>query len=250
MRTIWRRVSAIGLAAAIGAAAFAPTTPAAAATDAEESCFITASYRLFWGTDPSFEAFSHWLIMFDSGEPYSVLPEFLANEEPWLGVTVDGLYQQALDRYPDTGGRAYRIDRLKAGVLVNALGSQIYGSNEFYERAGATPEGFVTSLYDRILFRAPDSSGLNHWVDILNSSSRGAVAAAFFASPESRADRVNFLYHSLLGRTPEPSGLNYWMNRLLTENDVRLAVLLASSSEFFARSTLPGGECLDPLTSE
>ncbi len=247
VRSFIVRAKTLGAVLVCGLLLLAPAGTASAVTDEEETCYVIASYRLFWKMDASFEAYAYWSDMFESGEPYSALPDFLASQDPWLGVTVDGLYRQALDRGADASGRAHWVERLQGGVLVNALGSEIYGSGEFYQRAGSTPEGFVTELYERILHRIPDPAGLSHWVNVLGSTSRGAVAASFFASPESRADRVTGLYKTLLGRAPDPGGLAYWQNRLLTVNDVRLAVMLASSSEFFGRTTLPHGDCLNPL---
>lgn len=248
MRSFPMKVKALVVAAVCGLVLLAPTSPASAASEEETTCFIIASYRIFWRTDASFEAYTYWYIMLEEdGEPYGLLPEFLATQEPWLGVAVDDLYRQALDRLPDPSGRDFWIGRLEAGALVNTLGSQIYGSEEFYRRAGSTPEGFITDLYWRILHRVPDPAGLSHWVNQLGATSRGSVAASFFASSESRADRVTALYASLLGRAPDPAGLSYWQGRLLTVNDVRLAVLLASSPEFVARTLLPDGRCLNPL---
>ena len=247
MRLIPVKVKATVAAALCGLLLLTPTSPVSAATEDEESCFIIASYRIFWRSEASFEAFAHWFTMFEYGEPYGVLPEYLATQEPWLGVAVDDLYRKALDRGPDASGRLHWIERLEAGALVNTLGSQIYGSEEFYRRAGSTPEGFITDLYARILHRMPEPAGLTHWVGQLGATSRGAVAAEFFASPESRSDRVTALYASLLGREPDPAGLSYWQGRLLTVNDVRLAVMLASSPEFFARTSLSDGSCLNPL---
>ena len=83
-----------------------------------------------------------------------------------------------------------------------------------------------------------DQSGLAHWVEQLEAGdlTRSEVAAHFYASPESRERRVTQLYLAILGRAPDAGGLAYWSERLLTEDDVRLAVQLASSSEVYGIS--------------
>ncbi|MEO6987342.1 MAG: DUF4214 domain-containing protein, partial [Aquihabitans sp.] len=121
---------------------------------------------------------------------------------------------------------------LRAGAKVNDIGASIYGSSEFYNMAGGNAEGFVRALYQRILGRNADAGGLAYWKPKVVSN-RGAVAADFFASLESRTDRVRSLYGQILWRYPDPAGQAHWVDQLRTVNDVRLAVLLASSSEYY-----------------
>lgn len=217
-----------------------------AAAVGEVGCFISATYQVFLDTEPSGSEVVQWADAIGEGVPRSALPEQLANSDRWLGLVVDGLYRDALGREPDAAGRRYWTSRLRAGAFVNSLGSAIYGSAEFFENAGSTPDGFVRALYTRILHREADAPGVDFWSDQIEAGQRGAVASAFFSSPESRSDRVLALYHSVLGRAPDPDGLGYWMTRLLSENDVRLAVQLASSNEFYNRSIVPGQGCALP----
>ena len=244
---IRRVIATISLAVVASAGAVVPNPPAAqAAAVGEVGCFISASYHVFLGRQPEVPVVVQWAEAIGSGAPRSLLPESLAVSDQWLGVVVDGLYEDALDRHPDFAGRTYWVGQLRSGVLVNRFGSSVYGSDEFYRRAGSSPESFIAQLYSRILHREADPAGLAYWVSVLEGSSRGGVAAAFFSSPESRHDRVLDLYQRVLGRSPDPAGLGYWMQRLLAENDVRLAVYLASSDEFYRKSIKPGSGCALP----
>lgn len=218
--------------------AVGPASGAGAAVSNDE-CFVRESHSVFLGRQPSGAEISWWKAVVAGGSR-SQLPEALADSDEWLGVEVDKLYLAALDRTPDPGGRNYWIGRLAAGALVNEIGASIYGSNEFYVGAGGTPVGFITDLYDRILGRSPDGGGLAYWQAQLAARGRGGVAASFFGSVESRTQRVTALYGQVLGRAPEPGGQSYWVGRLASVNDVRLAVLLASSAEFYSRSKTVG----------
>jgi hypothetical protein len=206
------------------------------APTAAEACIVDATYQVFLKRPATATEVGSWSSRFATGEPEHRLPGALAVGEDWLAAEVTALYRQALDRDPEPGGLAYWSGELRRGVLVNRVGTLIYGSSELYSRAGGTPRAFVADLYRRILRRELDPEGADYWVGELGRRSRGGVAAQFFASVESRSGRVDRLYQEILGRAADPDGRVYWIGQLRTVNDVRLAVLLASSEEFRARA--------------
>ena len=117
------------------------------------------------------------------------------------------------------------------------IGAELYGSPEFRRRAGGTDRAFVRALYAEILGRDADAAGLAHWESVLRRGvSHRDVAAGFYASVESRRDRVEALYQRILRRSPDPGGHAHWAEVLQTEDDVRLAELLAASQELYERS--------------
>jgi hypothetical protein len=96
---------------------------------------------------------------------------------------------------------------LLAGVALNAT---------------APTQESVTKLYIATFKRAPDSAGLNYW---LNDSKLEleAIATSFFDQPESveeypatasNGDFINAIYKNLFNRSPDSKGFNYWLNEL------------------------------------
>lgn len=93
----------------------------------------------------------------------------------------------------------------------------------------------VASFYDALFDRAPDSKGLEAWVDALldQALSEKQVALRFTSAIEgnvgalSQAEFVTHLYHSALERAPDPSGHEYWNQLLETSRADRGDVLLA-----------------------
>lgn len=230
-------VAALVLAAGVlagGPSGAAP--PSATPRAASDRCLIGVSHAIFLDRPATEAEKQSWSDRFDGGEPRYRLPQALAASDEWLTVVVTGLYQDALDRDPEPAGLTYWIDRLRAGDLVNRVAALVYGSPEYDANAGGTTAAFVTDIYTRILHRAPDASGQAYWEGRVATLGRGAVAASFFASVESRGDRVDALYGLILGRPSDSDGRAYWIDRLATVNDVRLAVLLASSDELAARA--------------
>lgn len=162
----------------------------------------------------------------------------MAASPEWAGRVVDDIYRAALDRSPDPGGRVFWTNRLLSDGRTRDVAISIYGSPEAYNAAGGTPAGFVDELYNRILGRNPDPVGRAYWVAELTSGRAlpRSVVDSFWESTEFRRQRVQTVYRNVLGRPADSSGLTYWSERLLVEDDVQLAALLAASDEFFGNA--------------
>jgi len=101
---------------------------------------------------------------------------------------------------------------------------------------------FVTSLYENLLHRAPDSAGLAAWVAALNNGATNVqVATDFWNSAEHRTVQVTGYYERFLNRAPDSSGESGWVNDLLSgslnEQGVEQAFL--TSSEFQSAHSTP-----------
>jgi S-layer protein len=97
-------------------------------------------------------------------------------------------YQAAFGRVPDQTGLAYWVNEIGANPSALAvLNTTFANSAEFNARYGAnatTPAnlGLVAELYENVLGRQPDASGLTYWV---NSGLNAAqLLQAFAQSPE------------------------------------------------------------------
>jgi photosystem II stability/assembly factor-like uncharacterized protein len=218
--------------AARGAAVVSLSTTATAS-------FATATYQDFLGRAPSGAERDLVAAALDAAP--STRPAFLSrlsSGEAWATQVVRTLYQQALGRAGDPGGVAYWATRIGSGATsVATVAAQLYASNESYTRlGGGTVGGWVDSLYDRLLHRAPDAGGRAYWIGQVAAHGRVSVAGRFFQSAESARTRVRTLYQALLGRDPDPSGLAYWSARVVRLGDLALAAQLAASSEYFVRA--------------
>ena len=112
----------------------------------------------------------------------------------------------------------------------------VFGS---YAHDGSTLSGEVYALYDGLLGRAPDSLGLEGWVDALSrGTSLKDVAQGFLNSQEGQAragalDNAAFveqLYGATLHRHSDPAGLASWTDQLdhgAARGDVALGFALS-----------------------
>jgi alpha-tubulin suppressor-like RCC1 family protein len=98
------------------------------------------------------------------------------------------LYQAAFDRSPDLGGLGFHVSMIDgSGLDLTTVAQGFIDSVEFQQKYGNTDnKSFVTLLYTNILHRAPDSSGLNYWTDVLNANgaTRAQVLSGFSDSNE------------------------------------------------------------------
>lgn len=199
--------------------------------------FVNAAYELFLGRTPSGSEAEVGCAQARRGERFT-LTTGLSRSDEWAGRQISELYQKVFGRPADTGGRSYWLGQVQRGMRMEQIAAQFYGSEEYYNAAGRTPERFVDELYLDLMGRPSDPSGKAHWVEQLRSGrlTRTAVAGSFYASLESRRDRVEALYQQVLDRAADRGGREYWVDELLRVGDVALAAYLAASEEYYQRS--------------
>jgi len=90
---------------------------------------------------------------------------------------VDSWYRTYLGRAPDPAMAGW-VAQLNQGTPADRVLSSILGSDEYYLRAGSTPQGFITLLYSDILQRAPTAAEVNYWVGRMYTTDRPGIADA------------------------------------------------------------------------
>ena len=92
----------------------------------------------------------------------------------------------------------------------------------------------VTKLYIATFNRAPDSAGVNYWVD--GKMPLEDIAMSFFDQQEtqemypkgySTIDFINSIYDNLFQRTPDQNGSDYWKSELDINNMQKSVFILA-----------------------
>lgn len=199
-----------------------------------EAAYIDRTYQTFTGRAATTDEIEEWFDDVAAGDRRAVT-DSLVTSEFFLGELVDDLYQTALGRGPDDGGRAYWIERLRDGVKLESVGVLFYGSQEYYNSAGQTDGDFVTALYRDILGREPDLGGQVYWETLLaNGAARlDDVAAGFYSSLESRRARVTALHVRLRGVAPSDEVRDALAGRLLDVDDLTVAAEIAASQEAY-----------------
>jgi Domain of unknown function (DUF4214)/Putative Ig domain len=136
----------------------------------------------------------------------------------------------ATDATGDSGSQAY------TNVVNSPESLAFVGDSDAISPApGTRAEEFVCSLYEGVLDRNPDATGLAHWAgEISNGIARAAVAYDIANSRERHTDEVTNDYETFLGRNPEFGGLTTFV-RLLDDGTSaqQVAADILGSNEAF-----------------
>jgi len=145
------------------------------------------------------------------------------------------LYNNVLDRAPDSGGLANWVGALAGGAtrasIVNGFSEsqEFIGNTLFANTAYVIPLqdevhlGQVYRLYLATLDRAPDEGGFANWATALaNGSTLAGITTGFVNSTEFQArygeltdtEFVTLLYNNVLDRAPDSGGLANWVGAL------------------------------------
>jgi hypothetical protein len=126
------------------------------------------------------------------------------------GPFVNGLYRDALGRYPEAQGMTSWLAVLEAGGTRQQVAAGFWDSPE---HRGLE----VDQFYATYLHRAADDYGRGYWSNaLLGGASEAEVARGFLTSAEYQQAHTGTtayltgLYADVLGRTPDPAGLDYW----------------------------------------
>ncbi|WP_120010259.1 DUF4214 domain-containing protein [Teichococcus vastitatis] len=149
---------------------------------------------------------------------------------------VELLYNNALGRASDPGGKAGWVTGLENGSITRAGG--LAGFSESAENRARTAEdvapgiwdasenaAFLARLYDTTLGRLPDRAGLQAWregmdagiftvTDVVNGFTASAEFKARYGSATSTGDFVELLYNNALDRAADPAGKAAWGNAI------------------------------------
>lgn len=101
-------------------------------------------------------------------------------------MSVARLYQAALDRKPDQAGLNYWVDEYESGLSLQNISQSFVDAIEFNDSFNvASGQGFITTLYENVLQRTPDQSGLDYWLaDIANGQRYQDILVSFSESAE------------------------------------------------------------------
>jgi hypothetical protein len=136
---------------------------------------------------------------------------------------VSRLYLAAFRRVPDASGLDNWVSYARAGNSLQSAADAFVASAEFQLTYGSRNDTqYVTLLYENVLGREPDPTGLATWTEALSSGwTRGQVLIGFSESPEgiglfAPTVRTFLHYFTFLDATPTQSDLDYWKSNLAT----------------------------------
>lgn len=175
--------------------------------ETETSEFVTLLYNNVLGRGPDPTGFATWMERLSSGgmDRAEAVARFSESAEFRGKTAADALafssaglqagfsddvfrfYQATLGRQPDPGGFSDWTERLTNGVPLETAVERFTNSREFRSTYGDTDNpAFVTLLYNNVLTRNPDPTGLAHWTGRLDRGDmdRAQIVMSFSQSAE------------------------------------------------------------------
>jgi subtilase family serine protease len=165
---------------------------AIAASSEHGDDLVSGWYQTFLGRVADAGGLSYWIGALGSGSSdEQVIAGILGSSELYFdsGSSSDGfvsaVYEDLLDRSPDSGGLSYWVGALANGWSRAQVAYTIATSNEYRD-------DLVSGWYQTFLGRVADAGGLSYWVGVLGSgSSDEQVIAGILGSPEFYADATS-----------------------------------------------------------
>jgi len=150
---------------------------------------------------------------------------------------IDQVYGSLLGRPADPAGKEAFLAFLQSGGTVLQMKAVILGSPEYFQRAGATNNAFLSKLYHDVLNRDVDPSGTQTFGTALaHGAARALVAMSVMSSPEGAQDAVQSLYQRVLRRAADPVGLDAFTKALQNgASEEAVMAVMIGSQEYFTK---------------
>jgi photosystem II stability/assembly factor-like uncharacterized protein len=184
--------------------------------DGTPQTFVQNLYRELLGREPDPVGENAWSAFLadhnNSVGQYVVVQSFM-NSAEYKTHYVTAVYQIYLDRMPDPAGLQYWTDKMgNPGTPGQNGGSgdekyivaAFMGSDEFYVKAGNTPQAWINAVYEDVFNRPAEAAGMAYWTNdafIRALGGRDGIVRLLLTSPEAAHDLLDAFY-PLPGGTP------------------------------------------------
>ncbi|MGH7138138.1 MAG: DUF4214 domain-containing protein, partial [Pirellulales bacterium] len=186
--------------------------------DGTEQTFVHNLYRELLGREPDAVGDTFWTGFLAAHNTPAGRQDAIAgfmDSPEYKAHYITTLYEVFLGRAPEASGLQYWTDKMGEPGTPGLHGgsadesfilSAIVGSDEFYARAGGTPEGFVNALYQDLLGRPGEAAGVAGWVALVNAqpSNRDGIVRLFLTSPEAEHRLLDSFYPAPGGTASHP----------------------------------------------
>lgn len=164
--------------------------------------------------DPS--GLANWTNFLNAGGSRTAVAAGIMNSQEYRTIVVNNLFMKYLNRSADPGGLATYTAFLAAGGTDEQVAAALIGSQEYLlNRGNGNNTGFLSALYQDVLNRPIDASGLATFTQFLaNGGTRTQVASILLSSTEYLTNLVQGFYQRYLRRPADSTGLNAFVTQL------------------------------------
>ncbi|WP_104128842.1 S8 family serine peptidase [Cryobacterium sp. Y57] len=216
------------------------TTPARTPPTASDSAtaLIYAVYDDVLGRTPDAGGLNAWRYsLLEQGWPVTRVANSVLNSDEYLVGQIKLAYRTVLHREYDQAGLNDWLNRIHIGTAtVDEVQMTFMKSLEYYERAGSTPSGFTTVLYQDLLVRAAGPSELSYWAEQVRLYGTARAVNGIWNSEESAAERIAIVYELFLNRGSDPAGIRSWTPLVIAHGNQAVRSAVLSSAEYLTKA--------------
>lgn len=216
-------------------------------SSAQDQVFVQHLYEDLLGRNPVGSDDQPWLSLLASGTSQATVAKAILDSPEHLHVLVNSMYQKLLGRTAETQGLDFWTNQLMHGSDESTVRARIAASDEFFNRAGGTNDGFLAALYQDLLGRGGDAPSVALWQSQLaGGATRNDIAQGFVKSSEFHGLLVNDppssapvagWYQTYFHRAADQAGASFFAAQLdhgTSLENVQLEML--ASDEYLARA--------------
>jgi hypothetical protein len=146
--------------------------------------FVTQVFQSLLGRNPDQNSLTTLATFLDQGAINQYQFILAVEQSPeYLGRAVNQMYRSVLGRAADPSGQQAGTLFLEAGGTPDGLKALLYGSPEFYQKAGRNDPAFLAALFGDVTGQSLDTAMFNALDGLLNSGTpRAAVARMLLAA--------------------------------------------------------------------
>jgi hypothetical protein len=197
--------------------------------------YVATLYQGLLGHAADPQGLAFWSGMLTAGTSPTQVANGILGSTEYRSNQVELLYENILGRQADLVGLDYAVDGMYYnGLTFDQVKVNLLASDEFFQAAGGSNEGFLQRTYQDILNRGVDPAGdAAFGAELAQGASRGVVAQQIVTSIEAEQIKVAGFYQEILSRPADSAGLNYWTNILAHGGrDETIQSQLLGSTEF------------------
>ena len=202
-------------------------------TPAEAESIVNALYAdlLLRPVEPT--GLGTWSAFLAGGGSQAALVASLTSSDEYVQLRIRQAYEEVLGRAPEAAGMAnWRREILAGRATVDDVKRRFYDSQEYYNRSGGTPEGYIDLLYHTAFERPASASEIAYWSGRMSVVGRSAVVDGIWYSMEAAMYRSGNYYRVFLKREPDWAGQVYWARVLLSKGEGAVRIGIAGSEEY------------------
>ncbi|HEV7221820.1 MAG TPA: DUF4214 domain-containing protein, partial [Pirellulales bacterium] len=210
--------------------------PTAVTLLSHEAAVVDKVYHQVLNRAADLQGLQFWTAQIMQGSPYGNVAQGIFESTEHLDPIISQYYRQFLLREPDAQGLQFWYDMwVRDGGPEHVVAGMISSPEFFAEAGNAHPQlsanaAWVTTLYERLLNREPDSQGLQFWTGNLDSGAmtRPDVVLGFEQSREAFANDVTAFFQQYLNRAPSDAESATYVTQLQqgsTQRDIQVELI-------------------------